>query len=73
MREWGLEVVLPWGTIDFLEQGLPGKTGTGWGKVVGGNYEFCVRESHSKNVKKAIGLVFVFCIGIDMIVVVCWK
>ena len=45
----------------------------GWGRAVGGNYEFCVRESHSKNVKKAIGLVLVFCIRIDMLVVVCWK
>ena len=30
----------------------------GWGMTVGGNYEFCVGESHSKNVKKAYGLSF---------------
>ena len=31
MWERGLEVVLPWGTNDFLKQGLPGKTGAGVG------------------------------------------
>ena len=71
MWEKGLEVALPWGTNDFLKQ----KTGEnwGWGRAVGGNYEFCLREIHSKNVKKAIGLVLVFCIRIDMLVVVCCK
>ena len=45
----------------------------GWGRAVGRNYEFCIREIHSKIVKKAIGLVLVFCIRIDMLVVVCCK
>ena len=31
MWERGLEVVLRWGTNDFLRQGLPGKTETGLG------------------------------------------
>ena len=31
MWEIDLEVVLPWGTNDFLKQGLPGKTGPGVG------------------------------------------
>ena len=69
MWERGLEVVLPWGTNDFLKQGLH----WGWGRAVGGKYEICLRKIHSKNVKKAIGLVLVFCIRIDMFVVVCWK
>ena len=36
----------------------------GWGRAVGGNYEFCLRGIHSKNVEKAIGLVLAFCIRI---------